>query len=51
MPESTVVPAPVCRTAPLPDEQLTAMGLPLTHAAGPGNGFDVGLRVVMEVRQ
>lgn len=22
-----------------------------THAAGPGNGFDVGLRIVMEVRQ
>jgi formylglycine-generating enzyme required for sulfatase activity len=23
----------------------------LTHAAGPGNGFDVGLRVVLEVRK
>ncbi|MEJ7740997.1 MAG: formylglycine-generating enzyme family protein [Chitinophagaceae bacterium] len=23
----------------------------MTHAAGPGNGFDTGLRVVMEVRQ
>jgi formylglycine-generating enzyme required for sulfatase activity len=22
-----------------------------THAAGPGNGFDVGMRVVMELRQ
>jgi formylglycine-generating enzyme required for sulfatase activity len=23
----------------------------LTHAAGPGNGFDIGLRVVMEVKK
>lgn len=22
----------------------------MTHAAGPGNGFDVGMRVLMEVR-
>ena len=26
-------------------------GTYMTHAAGPGNGFDVGLRIVMEVRQ